>query len=418
MSLGASSSPRAITPSSQSSNRAAWFLGPVLALALLPSNVVATALPLLQTEWRASAAEMGVVFAAYQVGYVAAVLLVLPLTDRVPAGRVIAVCATATGLSFVAFPLMAFDVVSASLLRALSGIGLAGVYMPGARVVSAASSAERRGLAVSGYVSSFYLGAAISLWATGVLLPLGGWRHAALVLGVISVAALPLAVLGTRGVPSPQGNTSRLRLSPLKQGPVLRTILAYTGHSWELYVSRGWLAAYLATVLSARGIGPVESAAQGGQLSALMAGLGTVGVWLGGHFSDRWGRARAALAIALTSGLISLGFGWLGGVSWELLLIVGCLYGLLVAADSGIYTTSVTELAPEDQIGSAQAAQAFLGFTATALAPIAAGLVLDAGGGFGGAFFLAGVVGLVGAAALAPLAASRVSRPASRVSAA
>jgi MFS family permease len=397
-------------------SRAAWFLGPVLALALLPSNVVATALPLLRSEWNASGAELGVVFAAYQAGYVAAVLLVLPLTDRVPPGRVIAICATATGLSFVAFPLLAYDVVSASLLRALSGIGLAGVYMPGARVVSASCSPERRGLAVSAYVSAFYLGAAVSLWATGVLLPLGGWRPAALVLGAISVAALPLAILGTRGAPSPRGSTSRLRLTPLRNGPVLRTILAYTGHSWELYVSRGWLAAYLAAVLSARGLGPIESASQGGQLSALMAGLGTVGVWLGGHFSDRWGRARAALAIALASGLVSLGFGWLGSVSWEALLIIGCLYGLLVAADSGIYTTSITELAPEDQIGSAQAAQAFLGFTATALAPIAAGVVLDLGGGFGGAFLLAGIIGLAGAAALVPLATSRVSRPASRVS--
>src|ERR687894_2637680 len=101
--------------------RTTWLLGPVLALALLPSNVVATALPLLRDEWGASATEMGWVFAAYQVGYVAAVLLVLPLTDRVPAGRVIVPCMAATGVASLLFPLLAQGVWSAAALRALAG---------------------------------------------------------------------------------------------------------------------------------------------------------------------------------------------------------------------------------------------------------------------------------------------------------
>jgi MFS family permease len=384
--------------------RTAWLLGPVLALALLPSNLVATALPLLAEEWTATATEMGWVFAAYQVGYVASVLLVLPLTDRFHAGRVIAVCSVATSIAFVLFPVLAFDVWSASVLRALAGIGLAGVYMPGVRLVAASAAPERRGLAVSVYVSAFYLGAAVSLWATGALLPTVGWRGAGYVLGAISAVALPLAILATRGATAPEGRSARLRPEVLKHGPVVRTILAYTGHSWELYVSRGWLAAFLAAVLAGQGLGSVEAASEGGKWSALMAGLGTVGVWLGGWLSDRWGRARAALAIALASGCISLGFGWLGAGAWSVLVVVGCLYGLLVAADSGVYSTAVTELAPADQIGSAQAAQAFLGFLATALAPVAAGMILDLGGGFGGAFTMAGLVGLAGALALLPLA--------------
>ncbi len=89
-------------------NRAAWLLGPVLALALLPSNVVATALPLLRDEWNASATELGIVFAAYQVGYVAAVLLVLPLTDRVPAGRVIAACSLGVTVAFLLWPVLQY----------------------------------------------------------------------------------------------------------------------------------------------------------------------------------------------------------------------------------------------------------------------------------------------------------------------
>ena len=372
------------------SHRAAWLLGPVLALALLPSNVVATALPLLRGEWHATATEMGIVFAAYQVGYVAAVLLVLPLTDRVAAGRVIAACFAATAAAFLLFPLGAHGVWSAAALRVLAGVGLAGVYLPGVRVMAAAAPPERRGLAVSAYVSAFYLGAAISLWATGALLPSLGWRGAGYLLGAICALGLPLAIVATWGTPPPDGRAARLSPGVLRDAPIARTIAGYAGHSWELYVSRGWLAAFLASVLAARGAGGVEAAAAAGKWAALMAGLGTAGVWLGGWLSDRWGRARAAVGIALVSGCLSLGFGW--------------LYGLLVAADSGIYSTAITELAPPELLGSAQAAQAFLGFLMTVLAPVVAGQILDLGGGFGGAFALGGVAGLAGALALLPLA--------------
>jgi MFS family permease len=91
-------------------------------LALLPSNVVATALPLLRGEWVASAAEMGAVFAAYQVGYVAAVVFLLPLTDKVPAPRVIVGCSLASTAAFLLFPVLAHDPFSAAVLRALAGV--------------------------------------------------------------------------------------------------------------------------------------------------------------------------------------------------------------------------------------------------------------------------------------------------------
>jgi MFS family permease len=152
------------------------------------------------------------------------------------------------------------------------------------------------------------------------------------------------------------------------------------------------------------GLSQVESAAEGGKWAALMAGLGTVGVWLGGWLSDRWGRARSAMSIAAASGLLSLGFGWLGGAAWVILVLVGCLYGILLAADSGIYSAAVTEHAPDGQLGSAQAAQAFIGFMASSISPVAAGTVLDLGGGFGGAFILGGIASLAGAAVLLPLA--------------
>jgi MFS family permease len=80
------------------------------------------------------------------------------------------------------------------------------------------------------------------------------------------------------------------------------------------------------------------------------------------------------------------------------------VYGLLQSADSAIYSTAITEVAPPGRLGSAQALQAVIGFGATLVAPMAAGLALDAGLGWGGVFVLAGGVGLALALPLRALA--------------
>jgi MFS family permease len=395
--------------------RTVWLLTATLALTLLPSNVVPTAVPLLRQEWGTTDAELGGVFTAYRLGYLAAVLLILPLTDRWRARYVIGGCSAVASLSFFLFPFLAYDPWSAALLRGLAGLGLAGVYLPGVRVVAAVATPERRGLMVSIYVSAYYFGAALSLWASGALLPTFGWRGASLVLGAVSALALPLALLATWRISPPPSRSARLNLAVLRNGPVRRTVLAYGAHSCELYISRAWLPAFLAAMLVGQGLGDVEAASEGAQWAALIAGLGTAGVWIGGWLSDRWGRAQVAVAIATASGCISLVFGWFGLVGWWPLVAIGCLYGLLLAADSSIYSATVTEIAPEDQLGSAQAAQAFTASVASSVAPVAAGLVLDLGGGYGGAFALAGVVALAGAYNLMPLARGRGGGPATAV---
>jgi MFS family permease len=313
-------------------------------------------------------------------------------------------CSLLGTIAFLLFPLFARDIRSASALRVLAGVGLAGVYLPGVRVVAATASPARRGLAVSIYVSAYYFGSAVSVGATGALLTDFGWRGAALALAAVSALAVPLALLGTREAPPPGSESARLDPSVLKLEPIRRTVLAYGAHSCELYVSRGWLAAFLAAVLASQGLDTLESAAEAGKWAALIGGLGTVGVWIGGWLSDRWGRARTAVAIATGSALISLGFGWLGPLGWWPLLAIGCLYGLLLAGDSSLYTAIIAEIAPADRLGSAQAAQAFTASLASSLAPLVAGLALDLGAGYGGAFSLVGLVALAGALNFLPLA--------------
>src|SRR5256886_6990264 len=284
-------------------------LSATLALVLLPSQLPAAALPLLRTEWKASSAELGWVVSAYLLGYAAAVLVVLPLTDRVRPSRVIAIGALVTALANLGFAFAAHDVITASALRVVAGFGLAGVYMPGVRLVARSSDPARRGRAVGLYVAAFYLGGSLSFLATGFLLEPFGWRGAALILGAIGLAALPVAVISSRGIPETTGERAHLDLRVLRNAPLVRTIAAYVGHSWELFIVRAWLAAFLAAAFAVRGLSPTDASATASQLAALLLALRGPGVVIGGWLSDRVGRTRAALLYALGSGAISIGLG-------------------------------------------------------------------------------------------------------------
>ena len=383
-------------------------LSATLALVLLPSQLPAAALPLLRTEWNASSAELGWVVSAYLLGYAAAVLVVLPLTDRVRPSRVIVIGALVTAVANLGFAFAAQDVITASALRVIAGFGLAGVYMPGVRLVAQSSDPARRGRAVGLYVAAFYLGGSLSFLATGLLLGPFGWRGAAFILGAIGLAALPVAAISSRGIPETTGERAHLDLRVLRNAPLVRTITAYVGHSWELFIVRAWLAAFLAAAFALRGLSPTDASATASQWAALLLALGVPGVFIGGWLSDRVGRTRAALLYALGSGAISIGFGTLLFAPWPTIVAVGGIYGALVAADSAVYSTSVTELAPASRIGSAQALQAVAGFGIGSLGPVVAGVALDLGTGWVGPFLVAGAVGI---ATALPLALTFRERP-------
>jgi MFS family permease len=385
-----------------------FALSASLALVLLPSQLPAAALPLLRSDWNASATALGWVVGAYQLGYALAVLVVLPLTDRVRPSRVIAAGAFVTWAANILLALAAQDVLTASAFRVLAGFGLAGVYLPGVRLVAESVDAKGRGAAVGLYVSAFYLGSSLSFFATGALLGPLGWRGAAIALGVVALAALPIAVATTRGMRASSGERARLDLAVLRNRPLVRSIAAYTGHSWELFIVRAWLAAFLAAAFALRGLSPTDASATGSEWAAILFALGVPGVFVGGWLSDRLGRSRSALLYALGSGAISIGFGTLLFAPWPALIAVGALYTALVAADSAVYSTAVTELAPARRVGSAQALQAVAGFGIGSLGPILAGATIDLGVGWIGPFALAGVVGIVTAA---PLIADLRARP-------
>ncbi len=362
----------------------AWLLGmcAMLLTALLPFSGYVAALPFIQAEWEVGGAAAGAVYSAYLAGYAVSALLILPATDRIPAGAVFLASAVLSAVGNALFPILASDVWSASALRFIAGVGLVGLYMPGLRLIAAAFPASSRGAAMGMYVTAFYAANAVSLLAAGFLLD-GGfeWRPALLILAAASALSVPMAFALTRGrsanPPSAPSSGGGLRLSVLADGRPRAFVIGYSLHAMELYAVRVWLPGLLAAAQAARGADIAQAAASAATVGGIALAAGAVGPVMGGALSDRFGRARSAMAIFALSGACCLAVGWASLAPWWVAVALACALGWAIAADSSIYSTAIAEAADPKTLGSSMALQAFFGFMGGVAGPIYMGAILD-----------------------------------------
>ena len=382
---------------------AGWLLGLCLAegLTMLVFLNYSALLPLFEAEWGLSHTEAGLIFSAYQGGYIAAVAVLSSLTDWVEPRKIYLLSALWAGLANLAFGALAGGFASAFVLRALAGAGLAGTYMPGMRLVAERFPPARRGFALGCYIATFTLGSSASLLLTGAVNATWGWRvaFALTALGPLLGAILALLLMApshSRVVSRQSGGAARV----WRNRSVFRLIIAYAAHNWELFGMRGWIAAFLAASLVAAGA-TLDHATQTAVVvaSAILA-VGALSNPVAGFFSDRLGRARLISTVMLTSGACSFLIGW--GVRWPFasLITLALLYGFIVTAESAVVSTSITEQAEPAVLGRTMALQSTVGFATAALAPAAFGLILDLTQTWGWAFTLLGLGALVGPLAI------------------
>ena len=391
---------------------ALWLAGmsSILLLVLLPFSSYIASLPFIRDEWQMSNAQAAVVFSAYLIGYAVSSLVLVPLTDRMSPERVLLISVLVIAVSNLLFPVLARDLWSGSLLRLIAGAGHVGVYIPGIQLVSSRFPGSRRGTAVGIFVGTGYAGTTLSYVFMGQLLnTTDSWREAYFITALAGLIGVALAYLLTRGRATPraeaeaQPRKGRLNLEMLRDKSMVLVILAYGLHTAELYLARLWLPLLLGAVFVQTGKAPLEAAALAATFSGVMFMMGIGGVFLGGMLSDYIGRSAGAAIIFFLSGACSFAAGWLVGAPPAFLISLGFFYGFITAADSAIYSTAVVELAPKNRIGSTQAIQSFIGFGIGAIAPVAAGSILDvatSASRWGLAFSFNGALAVLGVGAL------------------
>lgn len=321
--------------------------------------------PALREVWRISDLQAVWLTASVQVGFVAGAVLsaAVNLPDRFAPQRVVACSALGAAVLTAAVPVLADGFGVAVVLRLGTGFFLAGVYPVGMKLMASWFGSAGRGLALGVLVGALTLGSALPQLLKGLgTLPWQGVLGAAAALGVVAaVIAQTLVRPGPHLSGGGVGHRPRYALEMFtERGPLLAN-LGYFGHMWELYALWTWLPSFVAA-------GAAVADTTAGWVSFAAIGVaGVAGCLLGGWAADRYGRAPAAGAALVVSGACCVLSPLFYGAALPVLVAVLVVWGAAVIADSGVFSTSLSEVADSRYIGTALTAQTAIGFLLTVI---------------------------------------------------
>lgn len=312
-----------------------------------------------------------------QLGFVVGALTstVLNLTDRIPMHILLGCGAALAALSTLFVAVVDLGLSSVLVLRFLTGVFLAAVYPTGVKLMSSWAPSKDRGAAMGLLLGALTLGSTLPHLIGGLVeLP---WRTVLLVTVVIGFTGAVLAFTLIR--PGPYISRSRITLNPgymitmfRQRGPRLVN-LGYFGHNWELYAVWTWLPIF---VLHAPASPQFHGFDQVVMFLALGV-LGFVGCMIGGWAADRYGRAYTATTALVISGICCV-LSPLAFLAPAPVLAVFCgIWGASVIADSGVFSTAMTEVVDPRFVGTALSAKMAIGFALTVVSIQLTAVVAD-----------------------------------------
>ncbi|MDR1276714.1 MAG: MFS transporter [Candidatus Accumulibacter sp.] len=339
----------------------------------------ASFLPRLRIEWTMTAAQAGFISGAFFFGYMVTVPVLSSLTDRTDARKVYlaACCLNAAGVFGFAF--LAQGMYSGAFFQAITGIGLAGTYMPGLKVLTDRVEGPRQSRYISFYTASFGFGTTLSLLASGWVAKVFPWRTtmALLALGPLLAASIMYLTIERKDpVKKPSGSLFSQFGDVWSLGEVRRYIYGYAAHCMEIFGVRSWLVAFFTFAFGASGapVSPTEAA-------AIINLFGTPASILGNEAANRVGRKRWIVAMMLLSGTLCWTVGFTSSLAWWLIIGAVAVYFVTAMLDSASLTAGLIQATPQEFRGAAMAIYSFLGFGIGFIAPLVFGATLDYSGG-------------------------------------
>jgi MFS family permease len=360
--------------------------------------------PSLRVEWGIGSTAAVWLTASVQIGFVvgAVTSAVFNLADRTPPQQLLAASALCAATCTAVLALFVNSLAAAIPLRFLTGMFLAGVYPVGMKLMATWSQSSDRGRTFGVLLAALTLGSALP-HLISVLGPLA-WRSVMLTAAASTAAAAVIALSLIR--PGPQRDVRVVISNPryaieifAGRGPRLVS-LGYFGHMWELYALWMWLAMFVAAGRAQRG---ATAASSTGLIVFVAIGVaGTAGCLLGGWAADRFGRPPAAVAALVVSGACCVASPVFFAAPTAVLIVFLLVWGAAVIADSGVFSTSLSETTDPRYVGTVLTAQTAVGFLLTIvtiqLVPLVAGLI-----GWQYAFLLLAPGPLIGAVAMSAL---------------
>ncbi|MFZ7127981.1 MAG: MFS transporter [Desulfobacterales bacterium] len=367
-------------------------------------------LPRFMEAWNLSNAQAGWINGIYFAGYTVAVPLLTSLTDRMDARRIYLVLSGVGALANLGFCFLASGFWTALAFRAMSGLGLAGTYVPGLKALIDRVDPSRQPRAISFYTACFGLGMSLSFLAAGEIDRRFGWQAA---FGA-AAAGSGFALLVAAGCLNPIRSGIRTRTAAavfdfraVWQNRSARAyILTYMCHMWEMFAARSWLVAFLSFSISLQGADGIWVPPT--TVMALAGIGGMIASIAGGELALRFGRRRTVAVIMWISAILALAIGFTAALPYPVVAGVCILYTLFFQGDSAAIHAGVILSAEADRRGATMALQSLAGFAAASIGSVAAGFVLELSGEGRSLFSWALTFASMGAVgALGPILASR-----------
>lgn len=302
-----------------------------------------------------------------QLGFISGTLIfaLLTIADRFSPSKVFFVCALIGGLFNLGTILESNTFSSLMLFRFLTGFFLAGIYPVGMKI-AADYFKEGLGKSLGFLVGALVIGTAFPHLLRGFSSELP-WR---LVLIFTSVFALIGGVLMLLLVPNGPYRKSSQKLDfkawfkVFKNQKFRSAAFGYFGHMWELYAF--W--AFVPVILSSYSSTHANISFNIPMLSFIIIGVGGISCVIGGFLSEVFGAKKVATSALLMSCiccLISPLIFSLGSSTALILFLI--FWGMVVIADSPLFSTLIAQNAIPDAKGTALTIVNCIGFSITIL---------------------------------------------------
>lgn len=356
--------------------------------ALLPSMI-----PL----WGLTNSEAGWITGIFYAAYMLAVPLLVTLTDRVDAKRVYLFGVGCTIAGHLLFGWAADGFWSALATRALAGVGWAGTYMTGLKLLADQVDEKLMSRAVAGHAASIGVSGALSYSCASLLAGWHGWQSAFIAAGLsAAVAWLLVAALAPRAAPPAGKSGGNVKLFDFR--PVFRNrsamayALGYCVHTLEMNALRGWGVAFLGYVAISTGGG--ETLLTPTAVLTTLGLVGTAASVLGNEAAIRLGR-RKLITLAMLGSIVTAGsIGFAGALSYTVAVVLLLFYGLVVWLDSSSLTAGAAGTAEPSRRGATLAVHSTLGYAGGFVGPLMIGFTLDLAGGMSRASWGAAFLGV------------------------
>jgi MFS family permease len=308
---------------------------------------------------------LGHMTSAIQLGFISGTLLfaIFAISDRFSPSRVFflsAVVAAVFNLGILIQPLASGEIL---LFRFLTGFFLAGIYPVGMKI---ASDYYQSGLGKSlGFlVGALVLGTAFPHFLKNFTAGLP-WKYVMYSTSSLSALGGLVVLLFIPTGPFYKKGTNRnfsAFLSGFRKLEFRKVSFGYFGHMWELYAFWTFVPVMITSYLRQH----PDSKLNVSLLSFLVIASGGLACALSGLVAQRYGAKRIATGSLFLSGLCCLASPLFLSTENALVFCVFLFFwGLVVIADSPLFSTLVAQHAPEESRGSALTIVNCIGFAIT-----------------------------------------------------